>query len=176
MDDTPEHPARGPRPWSHTPPRDQTMPRIADDLRQALSSIALGELYGVSRNTGDTWVERSLKHRPLGLEDRSRQPHSSSWPPTWSRAPIARATSQWATGSPVIRPSWPRATAACTSAVEPSLPPVWLTPRPCAPASSKRAVCPNASAPTTGCPVPPIPWAGSHHAPPGDLPRVHRAR
>jgi hypothetical protein len=34
-------------------------------------------LYGVSRTTGDQWIERHLKHGPLGLEERSRQPHSS---------------------------------------------------------------------------------------------------
>jgi transposase len=64
-------------PWRHTAPMDQKMPCIADDLRQPLSISELGERYGVSRNTGDTWIERSRNHGPLGLEARSRQPPSS---------------------------------------------------------------------------------------------------
>jgi putative transposase len=56
---------------------DQKMPFIADYLRQTLSIIELCDLYGVSRKTGYKWIERSLKHGPLGLEERSRQPHSS---------------------------------------------------------------------------------------------------
>lgn len=56
---------------------DQKMQFIADDLRQTLSIIELCALYGVSRKTGYQWIERYLKHGPLGLEERSRQPHSS---------------------------------------------------------------------------------------------------
>jgi putative transposase len=64
-------------PWRHTSPMDQKMPFIADYLRQTLSIIELCELYGVSRKTGDQWIECSLTHGPLGLEARARQPHSS---------------------------------------------------------------------------------------------------
>ena len=64
-------------PWRQTSPMDQKMQFIADYLRQTLSIIELCELYGVSRKTGYKWIERSLKHGPLGLEERSRQPHSS---------------------------------------------------------------------------------------------------
>jgi putative transposase len=64
-------------PWRHISPLDQKMQFIADDLRQTLSIIELCERYGVSRKTGDTWIERSRKHGPVGLEERSRQPHSS---------------------------------------------------------------------------------------------------
>jgi len=56
---------------------DQKMQFIADYLRQALSSIELCALYGVSRKNGYQWIERDLKHGPLGLEEHSRQPHSS---------------------------------------------------------------------------------------------------
>jgi transposase len=59
---------------------DQKMPLIADDLRQTRSIIELCERYGVSRNTGDKWIERSLTHGPLGLAERARQPHSSPHP------------------------------------------------------------------------------------------------
>jgi putative transposase len=64
-------------PWRQTSPMDQKMQFIADYLRQTLSIVALCELYGVSRKTGYKWIERYLKHGPLGLEERSRQPHSS---------------------------------------------------------------------------------------------------
>ncbi len=56
---------------------DQKMPCIAADLRPTLSIIELCERYGVSRNTGYLWIERSLTHGPLGLEERSHQPSSS---------------------------------------------------------------------------------------------------
>jgi transposase-like protein len=64
-------------PWRHTSPTDQKIQFIADYLRQTRSISELCELYGVRRNTGDQWIARSLKHGPLGLEERSRQPHSS---------------------------------------------------------------------------------------------------
>jgi putative transposase len=56
---------------------DQKMPCIADDLRPTLSIIEVCERYGVSRNTGYLWIERSLTYGPLGLEERSRQPPST---------------------------------------------------------------------------------------------------
>jgi transposase InsO family protein len=56
---------------------DQKMQFIADYLRQTLSIIELCALYGVSRKTGYKGIARYLKHGPLGLEERSRQPHSS---------------------------------------------------------------------------------------------------
>jgi transposase len=56
---------------------DQKMQFIADDLRQTRSIIEWCELYGVSRNTGDTWLERYRKHGPQGLEERSHRPSTS---------------------------------------------------------------------------------------------------
>jgi putative transposase len=64
-------------PWSHTSPMDQKTQFIADYLRQTLSIVELCELYSVSRKTGYKWITRYLKHGPLGLEERSRKPHSS---------------------------------------------------------------------------------------------------
>jgi putative transposase len=49
---------------------------MADDLRRPLSITEVCALYGVSRQTGDTWIERSLTSGPPGLEDRSRTPCS----------------------------------------------------------------------------------------------------
>jgi putative transposase len=50
---------------------------IADYLRRTLSLTELCERYNVSRKTGYKWIDRSLKHGPLGLEERSRKPHAS---------------------------------------------------------------------------------------------------
>jgi hypothetical protein len=94
-------------------------------------------------------------------------PSARSWPPTRSGAPLARATANRATGSMGLRFPWPRATAAFSSAVKPALRAVWPRPRQSSPACAKSSVCPSASAPTTVCPVPPTPWAGSPHAPHG---------
>jgi putative transposase len=64
-------------PWSHTTPMDQTTPFIADDRPDRLSMTELCTLDGVSRKTGDTWVDRSLTHGPRGLDERSRRPSTS---------------------------------------------------------------------------------------------------
>jgi putative transposase len=64
-------------PWRQTLPMDQKTQFIADYLRRTLSITELCELYGVSRKTGDKWIERYLKSGPSGLEDRSRKPCSS---------------------------------------------------------------------------------------------------
>ncbi len=61
-------------PWSQTTPMDQKTPFIADYLRRTLSITELCELYGVSRKTGYTWIERYLRYGPPGLEERSRKP------------------------------------------------------------------------------------------------------
>ena len=45
-------------PWSHTSPMDQKTQFIADYLRDHVSVTELCELYGVSRKTGDTWIDR----------------------------------------------------------------------------------------------------------------------
>ena len=64
-------------PWRHTSSMDQKTQFIADDLRQRRSRTELCELYGVSRKTGDTWIDRYLTHGPQGLEARSRRPTPS---------------------------------------------------------------------------------------------------
>jgi putative transposase len=64
-------------PWSHTSPMDQKTPFIADYLRDRLAVTELCELYGVSRKTGYTWIDRSRMHGPQGLEERSRRPSTS---------------------------------------------------------------------------------------------------
>jgi hypothetical protein len=48
-------------PWSQTSPMDQNIQFMSDDLRLNLSMSELCQLYHVSRNTGDTWVDRDLR-------------------------------------------------------------------------------------------------------------------
>jgi putative transposase len=63
-------------PWRHTSPTDQKTQFIADYLRKTPSITELCALFGVSRKTGDTWIERYLTSGPAGLEDHSRKPGS----------------------------------------------------------------------------------------------------
>src|SRR5262245_42831521 len=64
-------------PWRAASPMDQRTQFIADFLRDALSITELCALYGVSRKTGDKWIDRYLRHGPAGLEVQSRRPRRS---------------------------------------------------------------------------------------------------
>ncbi len=64
-------------PWSQTSPMDQRIQFIADYLRESLSMTELCDLYGVSRKTGYKWIDRYLRHGPVGLEACSRKPRVS---------------------------------------------------------------------------------------------------
>jgi putative transposase len=56
---------------------DQKTQFIADYLRDRLSVTELCALYGISRKTAYTWIDRYLTHGPQGLEERSRRPRMS---------------------------------------------------------------------------------------------------
>jgi putative transposase len=47
---------------------------MADDRRRTRSIPEVCARYGVSRQTGDKWIERALPSGPPGLEERSRTP------------------------------------------------------------------------------------------------------
>ena len=64
-------------PWSQTTPMDQKTQFIADYLREIFSFTELCARYGVSRETGYKFVERYLERGPVGLQERSRRPHTS---------------------------------------------------------------------------------------------------
>jgi putative transposase len=64
-------------PWSQTSPMAQNTQFIADYWRDRLSVTELCALYGVSRKTAYTWIDRDLTHGPQGLEARSRRPRTS---------------------------------------------------------------------------------------------------
>jgi len=64
-------------PWSQTSPMDQRTQFIADFLRETLSVTELCDLYRVSRKTGYKWINRYLRHGPVGLTEHSRRPACS---------------------------------------------------------------------------------------------------
>ena len=72
-------------------------------------------------------------------------------------APISRATSTRALGSPVLRSLGPMPPAAFCAVARRSDPPVCTRPSPCSPACSTRVDSRRVSVRTTVCPVPPIP-------------------
>jgi putative transposase len=53
---------------------DQKTQFITDYWRDRLSVTELCTLYGVSRKTAYTWIDRYLTHGPQGLEEQSRRP------------------------------------------------------------------------------------------------------
>lgn len=63
-------------PWKETCAMDQRVRFISDWLSGAYSKRALCEVYGISRPTGDKWIQRYERLGPAGLEERSRAPHS----------------------------------------------------------------------------------------------------
>ena len=62
-------------PWKETSTMDQRMQFIADYLSGRYNKKALCNHYGISRPTGDKWIERYRIHGPGGLYERSRRPH-----------------------------------------------------------------------------------------------------
>ena len=62
-------------PWKETSTMDQRMLFIADYLSDRYNKKALCIHYGVSRPTGDKWIERYRTHGPAGFRERSRRPH-----------------------------------------------------------------------------------------------------
>jgi transposase InsO family protein len=63
-------------PWKETCAMDQRVQFIADWLSGQYGKKALCEAYGISRPTGDKWINRYQALGPEGLEERSRAPHS----------------------------------------------------------------------------------------------------
>lgn len=62
-------------PWKETCAVDQRMAFVRDYLRKEASKAELCRRYGISRPTGDKWLERFTKHGLAGMEDLSSAPH-----------------------------------------------------------------------------------------------------
>lgn len=64
-------------PWKEIRPMDQKILFIADYLRSGHTVTDLCMMYGISRKTGYKWVNRYKEIGSDGLQERSRQPHTS---------------------------------------------------------------------------------------------------
>ena len=62
-------------PWKETCTMDQRIEFIADYLSGCYTKKDLCMPYGISRPTGDKWIERYHSRGPEGLRDLSRRPH-----------------------------------------------------------------------------------------------------
>lgn len=63
-------------PWKAMTTMNQRLQFIADYLRGDYTKTALCLHYGISRPTGDKWIERYRIEGPEGLCERSRRPHT----------------------------------------------------------------------------------------------------
>ena len=61
-------------PWKETCTMDQRMLFIVDYLSGRYTKKGLCRHYGISRPTGDKWIDRYRIHGPEGLDDLSRRP------------------------------------------------------------------------------------------------------
>jgi putative transposase len=62
-------------PWRTTSAVEERLRFVAEFLDGVATMTELAEGYGISRETGYTWVRRYEAEGPAGLHDRSRRPH-----------------------------------------------------------------------------------------------------
>jgi len=65
-------------PWTETSAMDERVRFIADWLTGRYSKCSLCEAYGISRPTGDKWINRYQQSGAAGLQEQSRAPHRHS--------------------------------------------------------------------------------------------------
>lgn len=63
-------------PWSETTKMRERVRFVGDVERELFSMTELCQRYGISRETGYTWVDRYFEHGVEGLKDQSRAPKS----------------------------------------------------------------------------------------------------
>ena len=62
-------------PWTETEPMKERT-RFVVEVERGLSSMSeLCERYGISRRTGDKWLDRYDANGLAGVQERSRAPH-----------------------------------------------------------------------------------------------------
>jgi putative transposase len=64
-----------PMPWKETCAMEQRKHFVKDWLRHELTKTQLCEAYGISRPTGDKWIERAMREGIEALAEHSRAPH-----------------------------------------------------------------------------------------------------
>jgi len=62
-------------PWKETCAMDERKCFVNDWLTGTYTKTGLCAVYGISRPTGDKWIERALAEGTLALAERSRAPH-----------------------------------------------------------------------------------------------------
>ena len=62
-------------PWKETCAMDERKRFVNDWLTGTFTKTGLCAFYGISRPTGDKWIERALAEGTLALAERSRAPH-----------------------------------------------------------------------------------------------------
>ena len=64
-------------PWRETSPMEQRLDFVHEYESGLFTMTELAAEYGISRKTGYKWLDRYAAEGALGLDDRSRRPHSS---------------------------------------------------------------------------------------------------
>jgi putative transposase len=64
-------------PWHETSPMEERLDLVREFESGLFTMTELAAHYGISRKTGYKWVERYAATGALGLQDRSRRPHTS---------------------------------------------------------------------------------------------------
>src|SRR3981081_1544065 len=64
-----------PMPWKETSAMDERKRFVNDWLTGDYTKSGLCVVYGISRPTGDKWIERALAEGTLALAEHSRAPH-----------------------------------------------------------------------------------------------------
>ncbi len=77
-------------PWKETSIMDQRIRFIRDYQSGDYTKKALCMHYGISRPTGDKWIQRYRMYGLEGLHDRSRRPHG--YPPPHQPSPGGSAS------------------------------------------------------------------------------------
>ena len=77
-------------PWKETSIMDQRISFIRDYLSGDYTKKALCMHYGISRPTGDKWIQRYRMYGLEGLHERSRRPHG--YPPPHQPSPAGSAS------------------------------------------------------------------------------------
>ena len=84
-------------PWKETSTMDQRMLFIADYLSGGYTKKALCRHYGISRPTGDKWIDRFRIHGPEGLGEHPRRPRWAPPTPRHRRSLSGSSRQSWHT-------------------------------------------------------------------------------
>ena len=93
-------------PWREMSPMQQRLEFVRDYETDLFTMTELAAQYGISRKTGYKWVAAYDAAGPVGLQDRSRRPHTtldSAWVQQRQRAEIRRGVAALADALTAVR-------------------------------------------------------------------------